>query len=188
MLERSGFINMTEKPHWQLYHTKQGGAVALDAAPEPGCMILNDSLLFTNHGVWFDTDEGVLDVNEEVYLSYIVAAGTRDMVYIRTGSNTAGKSRRTWFNVKSGEICLVDPTHSHAMVMDLGSGVYRVGIAFTPEDLDSPAQREIHLGIAAADGANAFIADPGEAMMVFFSAQLDYGDFPFEPVVHQPGG
>lgn len=186
--DRSGFVNMTQDPHWNFGGgVKAGHAVALDEAPEVGCLILSSGPATTNHVMWFDVPEDCIEEDVPLTVSFIVKPVLMDYVYIRENANTEGKSERTYFDVANLRIGKTSNKHSGAFIKDLGNGVVRVGVTFTPTDTDAKSQREITLGIAAIDGSNVFSADAGAELCVFFHAQMDDSRNASKPVVSFPG-
>lgn len=188
---RSGFVNNHQDPHWNMAGgTKPGRAVAMDEArTEVGCLVLNARAADddNNHTVWFNMDPECFEVGEQVTFSVIVKMVGRDYIYLRENANTLNKSHRSYFNVAGKALGSISSKHTNAFIKDLGNGVCRIGITFTPEDVDNVIQKEIAIGIAAYDASNTFLSEPDTELCILFHAQIEDGSVASKPEVTFPG-
>lgn len=185
---RSGFMAQDAEPRWNFWgNTKRGAAVQNDQAPEVGMEIVSETTaLEQNNYIGMQCAIGALKECQDYFISYIVRPRLLEWVFIRDGANTAGKSHRTFFDIKNMLIGNIDPDHRNPMIQDLGQGVVRVGLAFTPMDLDNVSQNEMIIGITGANGMNTTDATIDEVLAEIYHAQIEEGNFPTAPMVKFP--
>ncbi|MEE8608988.1 MAG: hypothetical protein V3S55_15395 [Nitrospiraceae bacterium] len=186
---RSGFIPFDAEPRWNFWgNTKRGIAVSNDQAPEIGIQILAEATVTEdNHYIGMQCAVGALQENTDYFVSYILRPVTKQWVFIRDGANTAGQSHRTFFDIANMVIGNTSPMHRNPMIQNLGNGLVRVGLAFTPTDLDNVPQNEMVFGITDTDGLNTATSTLDDVIAEIYHAQIEEGNFPSMPEVKFPG-
>ena len=189
LFPRSGLLNHAVAPTWEFWpDTKAGVAVMSDEAPEAGIQVLAGAIGGDiNHNVAMQCAIGALEEGIDYYISYIIRPGIANYAFIREGANSQGASHKTWFDLANRTFGSLSSTHRNPIMQYLEDGLLRIGLAYTPEDLDTAIQNTQILGFSQGNGQNTFVATEGEHLADFFHAQIEVGNHPSAPEVTWPG-